>query len=241
MGDPRFLLLQARHDDDPMREQERRCFAGKLEVDPERIVCWDLLKGPPVFSVVAEHEILMMGGSGDFLVSERDLPQFSGLLALLVDVTERGYPMFASCFGFQCLVEALGGEIIYDPERTEVGTYDLTLTPEGEADPLLGHLPARFAAQMGRKDRARKLPPGAVHLASSESCPYQAFRLEGKPIWATQFHPELSCEENRERFIKYVANYEGFANNETATATLERFADSPHTADLLPRFVDLVL
>ncbi len=235
----RFLLLQARHPDDPMREQEQRCFADKLSVEPRRIVCWDLLKGPPAFSVVAGYDVLMIGGSGDFLVSERDLPQFSALLALLVEVTERSFPTFASCFGFQCMVEALGGEIIYDPERTEVGTYELTLTQAGQADPLTGYLPERFAAQMGRKDRARRLPSGAIHLASSELCPYQAFRMVGKPIWATQFHPEMNRAENRERFETYLEGYKNLADSD-AEATLERFAESPHTSGMLSRFMEIV-
>ncbi len=239
MGDPRYLLLQARHPDDPMRSQEVACFARRLSVAPEKIVGWDLLKGPPAVSVVQEHDFLLIGGSGDFLVSERDLPQFSALLALLEDVADVGHPTFASCFGFQCMVEALGGEIVYDPDQAEVGTYDLALTPEGRSDALLGELPERFAAQMGRKDRARKLPPGTVHLASSERCPYQAFRLEDKPIWATQFHPEMSGDENRERFVTYLANYAAVTGD--TQETLELFTDSPHTLDMLGRFVELVL
>lgn len=240
MGEFRYLLLQARHDDDPMREQERSCFAARLAVKPEEIVCWDLLRGPPAFSVVAEHDCLMIGGSGDFLVSQRDLPQFSALLSLLEDVVDAGHPTFASCFGFQCMVEALGGEIVYDPDNAEVGTYELTLTEEGSSDALLGSLPSRFAAQMGRKDRARRLPPGAIHLASSERSPYQAFRLADKPIWATQFHPELNGAENRERFVRYVNNYETVVDVDL-DAALARFGDSPYTEDVLRRFVDLVL
>ena len=235
-----FLLLQARYEDDPMRDQELRAFAGKLNVEPGRITCWDLLKGPPAFSVVAGYDALLMGGSGDFLVSQRDLPQFSAMLGLLADITESGHPTFASCFGFQCMVQALGGEIVYDPERTEVGTYELTLTEEGRSDVLLGNLPERFSAQMGRKDRAHRLPEEAVHLASSQLCPYQAFKIDGKPIWATQFHPELSGAENRERYSRYVSNYEAHVDDATREETLSRFGDSPHTEGLLTHFVELV-
>ncbi len=241
MSRVRYLLLQARHSDDPMREQERRCFAVRLSVDPEQITCWDLLKGPPAPSIVGEYDVLLMGGSGDFLVSQRDLPQFSALLSLLANVTADGHPTFASCFGFQCMVEALGGEIVFDPATTEVGTYELTLTPEGRADALLGGLPDRFAAQMGRKDRARKLPPGAIHLASSERCPFQAFRVADKPIWATQFHPEMTGDQNRERFVKYLSNYESFVEGGDSEAALERFGESPYTAGMLSRFVELAL
>lgn len=235
-----FLLLQARHDGDPMREQEQDCFANKIGVEPDQIACWDLLMGPPAFSIVSSYDILMMGGSGDYLVSQRDLPQFSAMLALLVEVVDRGYPTFASCFGFQCMVEALGGQIVYDPANTEVGTYELTLTPEGTEDPVLGRLPRRFDAQMGRKDRAEKLPEGVVHLATSERCPYQAFRIPDKPIWATQFHPELSCDENRERYVRYVSNYEHHVDDATRKETLKRFQPSPHTGGMLGRFVELV-
>lgn len=240
MDELRFLLLQARHPDDPMREQEHLAFAGKLGVDREQIVGWDLLKGPPAFSVVAAHDIFMMGGSGDFLVSQRDLPQFSALLDLLSRVTEEGFPTFASCFGFQCMVEALGGEIVYDAEATEVGTHELWLTDAGRDDPLLCSLPDHFPAQMGRKDRATRLPEGTTHLASSRRCPYQAFRVDGKPIWATQFHPELSGEENRERYVRYLNNYEAHVGKETQDEVLDSFRPTPETESMLPKFVEVV-
>ena len=41
-------------------------------------------------------------------------------------------------------------------------------------------------------DSITKLPPGAVHLATSESCRVQAFRL-GATAWGVQFHPEASA------------------------------------------------
>lgn len=240
MKDLRFLLLQARHADDPMRQQEHMAFTSRLGTDPEQIVCWDLLKGPPAFSLVASYDVLMMGGSGDFLVSDKDLPQFSAVLELLREVADRAHPTFASCFGFQCMVEALGGEIVYDAERTEVGTHELTLTHAGRDDPLLGGLPRSFLAQMGRKDRATRLPEEAVHLASSERCPYQAFRLPGKPVWATQFHPELSGDENRERYIRYLNNYEQHVREELHEDDMDRFRPSPETEAMLPKFIELV-
>ncbi len=113
----------------------------------------------------------MVGGSGDYYVSNRTLPHFESQLEFLSEVVERGYPMFASCFGFQILVAALGGEVTYDPESMEVGTYRLTVSEEGRRDPLMGRLPESFEAQMGRKDRALRLPGGVVNLASSELQP----------------------------------------------------------------------
>ena len=156
--EPRILLLQARKPDDPMKAQEVSCFSRRTGLALEKIVSHDLLDGPPTLDRARQFDALMVGGSGEFLVSERDLPEFDRLLDFLRRLVDHGMPTFASCFGFQCMVEALGGEIIHDPEAIEVGTYDLWLTEEGAADPLLGRLPERFLAQMGRKDRARLLP-----------------------------------------------------------------------------------
>jgi GMP synthase (glutamine-hydrolysing) len=119
-----------------------------------------------------------------------------------------------------------------------VGTFDLELTDEGQADPLLGTLPARFEAQLGHNDRAASLPDGVVHLASSRLCAYQALRIPGKPIWATQFHPELDRETNLDRYRRYRANY-GVRVAENATAE-DVFRESPESSGLLKDFLDLV-
>ena len=42
------------------------------------------------------------------------------------------------------------------------------------------------------KDSITMLPPGAVHLATSEACRVQAFRV-GAAAWGVQFHPEASA------------------------------------------------
>ncbi len=196
---PKILLLQAPNHGDLAKSEERQSFAEKAGLDIEQIVPHDLLSGPPSLQKVGRYDALMVGGSGDYYVSKQNLPGFAGLMELLREVVARGQPTFASCFGFQLLVKALGGEIIYDAAETEVGTYQLALTQAGQQDELLGPLPRQFLAQLGRKDRASRLPEESVHLASSERCPFQALRISGKPIWATQFHPELSGEENLAR------------------------------------------
>ena len=40
---------------------------------------------------------------------------------------------------------------------------------------------------MGHHDRVSVLPDGAVELARNDTAPYQAFRLDGLPIYGTQF------------------------------------------------------
>ena len=236
----RILLLQARAEDDPMKEEEVLSFAEKSGLPPEQFLQHDLLTGPPELSRVLDLDAMMVGGSGDYYVSKRNLPAFDELLELLAEVVAAGHPTFASCFGFQLLTVALGGEIVHDPSSTEVGTFELVLTAAGEKDPLLGSLPPRFMAQLGRKDRAARLPEGVSNLASSELNPHQAFRVPGQPVWATQFHPELAAETNRLRFLRYLDGYSMHMTPEERREALERFKESPETARLLPAFLQLV-
>ncbi len=236
----KILLLQARHADDPVRAEERQSFADKTGLDPERIVPHDLLAGSPDINQARRHDAVMVGGSGDFSISNGDLPHLEGHLEFLRELVDQGHPLFASCFGFHLLVEALGGQIVHDPANTEVGTYDLELTAAGRRDPLFGVLPPKFAAQMGRKDRAGRLPEGLPNLARSQRNPHQAFRIPGKPMWATQFHPELDATTNLGRFKRYLKGYSEHLSPEERQERLRCFHGSPETERLLPRFLQLV-
>jgi GMP synthase (glutamine-hydrolysing) len=236
----KILLLQARHADDLARVEERQSFADHAGLALEQIEPFDLLSGPPALAQIRHFDALMIGGSGSFSVSQNNLPGQEALLDVLAEVVAVGQPTFASCFGFHLLVEALGGEVVYDPTRMEVGTYELALAEDGRADELFRALPPRFLAQLGHKDRASRLPEGVVNLAASDLSPYQAFRVPDRPIWATQFHPELSGPENLLRFHRYTDEYAAIYGPAELQAVLDRFADSPETDALIRRFLDVV-
>ena len=236
----KFLLLQARDPDDAAKIEERHSFAEKMGLHVEQLIPYDILSQAPTWQDVQSYDALLIGGSGDYYVSKRNLPHMTASMDFLQTVSSRGKPMFASCFGFQPLVQALGGEVIYDPDNMEVGTYTLTLSQAGETDELLGALPSQFKAQLGHKDRASTLPAEAIHLAGSARCPFQALRIKGQPIWATQFHPELSGAENRARFDQYRAGYGSVMNEVEQQKTLDGFQDSPEATGLLRQFVELV-
>lgn len=236
----KILLLQARHGHDPALSEERQSFAEKAGLSEVSIVPHDLLSGAPKLDMVLKHDALMVGGSGEYYVSKQNLPGHERVLELLSEVVAIGHPTFASCFGFQLLVTALGGLIRYDPASMEVGTYTLVLTEAGREDELFGYLPDSFRAQMGHKDKAETLPPGVINLASSRNARYQALRVPGKPIWASQFHPELTGQENLERFHRYLDGYAAQLSAAEMQEALDNFGDSPETVELIPRFLKLV-
>ncbi len=236
-----ILLLQARDPGDPAKTEEVRSFAAHSDLETSQVIPWDLLEGPPTLRQIRRYDALMVGGAGDYYVSKANLPHFDALLNCLREVSDVGFPTFASCFGFQCLVVALGGEIVFDGENTEVGTYPVTLNKSGRRDELFSSLPTVFNAQLGRKDRAVGPIAGTLSLAASEACPVQALRLPGKPIWASQFHPELDRMTNRGRFEMYLEGYASVMSPEEQQATLDSFRDSPEANSLLMRFLKLVL
>jgi len=236
----RVLLLQARTPGDPARAHEVACFARASGLPAERFTTWDLLDGPPSAAALEAHDAVMVGGAGDFLVSAGDLPHFEPILDGLRELVAEGTPTFASCFGYQLLVHALGGEVSYDPARAEVGTFELGLTDEGRDDPLFGSLPGRFPAQLGHKDRALRHPAGVPNLAGSERSPYQALRVPGAPIWATQFHPELRAEDNVWRYNTYLREYGGADDPVARQRVIDSHRPSPEATDLLRRFLELI-
>ena len=223
-----------------MKEHELECFVSHTGLPSERVEPYDLHRGPPSWEHVRSFDALMVGGAGEYYVSKRNVPQFEGLLDLLRRVVDVGHPTYASCFGYQCLVSALGGEVVFDPDRTEVGTYDLELTDHGRADELFGLLPRTFAAQLGHKDRARAEPPGTWNLAASERCPHQALRVPEKPVWGSQFHPELDRRRNLDRFRHYLDGYAAHLSEAECAERERAFRESSETAQLLSGFLDVV-
>lgn len=233
-------MLQAREAGDPMAKHERVCFADALGVDSASVVGHDLLAGPPTDADLALHPLLLVGGSGKYSTLDEGEVWLRRFFDFLADVViPRRVPTFASCFGFQALVRAGGGSMIRDPANAEVGTFEITLTDAGVADPLTGSYAPSFLAQLGHKDRADRLPAGMVHLGSSERAPFQAARVEGTSIVATQFHPELDRTGNAYRYEAYMDAYAG-SSADNVDEVLAGMRETPEATSLLPRWVDEV-
>jgi len=240
MTHPRFRLLQAREADEPVRAEEHAAFADKLGLPLDHIIAHDLLTEPVSYRAVTEGvDAVLVGGSGRFGIND-DAAWLRPFVEVLGELAAHDFPTFASCFGFQGLVVALGEPVAYDPEGSEVGTFDVALCDGADTDPVFGALPRRFAAQMGHKDCARALPASAVHLVASERCAYQALRL-GSRVYATQFHPELSCDDNKLRFQRYYREYSEAFGEEGARSILDAFRPSPEATSVLRRFADRIV
>jgi GMP synthase-like glutamine amidotransferase len=96
-------------------------------------------------------------------------------------------PVLGICLGGQLLADALGGRATAR-SRGERGVRRISLSREGECDPLFAGLPNPFVSFQWHYD-SFDLPASAIHLASTGTCPGQAFRCQN--AYGLQFHPEV--------------------------------------------------
>jgi GMP synthase (glutamine-hydrolysing) len=99
-----------------------------------------------------------------------------------------GVPVFGICYGFQLMVQGLGGTV----RRTGAAEYgattlDITAAPGG----LLDGLPARQRVWMSHGDTCVAGPPGFEVTASTGATPVAVIEDAGRKLFGVQFHPEV--------------------------------------------------
>lgn len=117
----------------------------------------------------------------------------------------RGLPFLGICLGGQLLARALGAVVARG--RPEAGLHDVFLTDAADHDPLFAGLPRRLQV-FGWHEDSVDLARGAVPLAGSIECTYQAFRF-GAAVYGLQFHPEVGAEHVAR--WREVPGYKGLA------------------------------
>jgi len=233
----RLVLFQIRVAITPLK-QEQSCFIERCRVARKQFNFINIVDTPNVRWKDVEHaHAVFIGGAGAFSV--KDDHRFTKALGDLVhEIIERHRPLFGACWGHQFLVKATGGMVVEDPEQEEIGTYSLDLTDDGIRDPLFSEFPPSFWAQLGHKDSATKLGPGWRELAFSARSRNQAIRLEGKPVYGTQFHSELNEERLRERLLVYLDDYIG-GDQEEFEKIIRGLRPSIDADRMMARFLEL--
>ena len=234
----RFLLLQIRDDDDPMRGQEVACFARALGITPQQLNVFDLLSAELQPRTLSETDVIIVGGSGGYSATD-DAAWLHRSLGSLLRAFDTGKPVFASCWGFQAMARALGGSVeTKQPPQAEMGSYELSVTDAGRQDALFAALGPTFQAQLGHEDCVVRLPEGAILLASSAHVENQAYTFPDRPVYCTQFHPELRRSDLLQRAQAYPHYVERVAGTPFATFC-ETVVDTRAAEQLLTRFVSL--
>ena len=100
-------------------------------------------------------------------------------------------PLLGICYGMQTLAEQMGGQVI-SSDNKEFGHAEVLL----KADSLLfKNLEQTLNVWMSHGDQVQDLPDNFSLIASTESAPIAAMQHQTKPIFALQFHPEVTHTE----------------------------------------------
>jgi GMP synthase (glutamine-hydrolysing) len=236
-----FLLLSSRAEPEAA-EEEYAAFLSAAGLDPSGLHRVRLeAEALPELDLDAYSGILLGGGPFNSSDPPEAKPPVqhrveADLRRLLDRLVERDFPFLGACYGVGTLGVHQGGVI----DRTyaePIGSVTVSLTAEGLADPVLAGMPPHFDAFVGHKEACTVLPPTAVLLAGSATCPVQMFRVR-QNLYATQFHPELDRAGiiTRARVYQHAGYFppheldELVARLDTAVVT--------ETARILANFVD---
>jgi GMP synthase (glutamine-hydrolysing) len=133
---------------------------------------------------------------GPMNVYEEDkFPFLKAENSFLKEIVAKEIPFLGICLGGQLLAKACGAQVSKSSEK-EVGWGTVKLTSAAKQDELFRNLPHKLPVYQWHEDTFA-LPEGAVHLASSEGCPHQAFRI-GNDAYGLQFHSEVTSDMERE-------------------------------------------
>jgi GMP synthase-like glutamine amidotransferase len=141
----------------------------------------------------SEYETLVIMG-GHMSANDLHIPYIKDEIELAKIFMEQDKKVLGVCLGAQIMAKALGAKV-YKGTQKEIGWYDIVLTPEGIADPLMNRLkffPDKNIAKVIQwHGETFDLPIGAVRLASSELYANQAFKYVNN-AYAFQFHIEVT-------------------------------------------------
>lgn len=130
--------------------------------------------------------LIFMGG---VMSVNDDLPFIDTETQAIRRAAAAGQPVLGICLGAQLIAKAMGARV-YRNRVKEIGWFDVHWSDAARHDAL-------FAGMDGPETMLEwhgetfDLPPGATHLAWSEHCRHQAFRL-GANVYGMQFHLEAT-------------------------------------------------
>jgi GMP synthase (glutamine-hydrolysing) len=235
----RMLILQMRPEDEAA-DSEFQAILRVGGLSPDEVHHVRLDQGIPEIDIDDYYAIIAGGSPFDISMDQKEKSQVQKDIEAFYDalfdyVVPRDVPFFGACSGNGLLGKYCGVRIskkYFEP----IGSVEIEVTEEGAKDPLLKGLPRTFLALVGHKEACDTIPPGAVLLGTSGTCPVQMFRVK-KNIYASQFHPEADANEFILR-IKTYKNHGYFPQEEMdGLITAIRQIKTPISNEILKRFV----
>ena len=112
-------------------------------------------------------------------------------------IFDLGIPVLGICYGMQTLAEQMGGHVI-SADKKEFGHSELEIVSDSV---LFQELDKQINVWMSHGDQVQDLPDDFNLLASTPTAPIAAMQHKTLPIYAIQFHPEVTHTENGKRIL----------------------------------------
>ena len=109
-----------------------------------------------------------------------------------------GIPVLGICYGMQITCLSLGGKVDAAPSR-EYGRAICQVTDNAD---LLADVPAEMQVWMSHGDQVVQVSDDFVSLARTNTCPIAAIRHKTLPLYAIQFHPEVTHTPHGKTILK---------------------------------------
>ena len=122
-----------------------------------------------------------------------------GAPALDPTLLAAGVPVFGMCYGFQSMVQALGGEVSHTEGR-EYGKTTATLTDPTST--LFSGQPQEQTVWMSHGDSVTQAPAGVRVTGRTEHTPVAAIEDDERRLYGVQWHPEVLHSEYGQRVLE---------------------------------------
>ncbi len=145
-----------------------------------------------VMDLLARKPAAVILSGGPSSVYEDGAPQVDARLL------KAGVPVLGICYGFQAMVQSLGGRV----ERGgsgEFGATDATVDPSSR---LFDGMDASQRVWMSHRDGVVSLPPGFRATASTAGAPIAAFESDDARLCGVQWHPEVLHTAQGQRMLE---------------------------------------
>jgi len=135
--------------------------------------------------------LLIMGGPMN-IYEYRNHPWLPAEKRFIKRAIDSGKIVLGICLGAQLIADVLGARIYQNPTM-EIGWFPVRFNAARHAIPAMRNFHDPLTVLHWHGDTF-DLPPGVVHLATSEACANQAFAL-GNRVIGLQFHIEMDAPD----------------------------------------------
>ena len=152
------------------------------EIVPSHLTAAEMLAKNP--------KAIILSGGPSSVYADGAPPAPAGLLGA-------GVPILGLCYGFQLIVDGLGGTVAH----TGIREYGATTLQTTGSSTLLAGTPSTQRVWMSHGDTATQAPPGFTVTAKTEATPVAAVECPERNLYGVQFHPEVMHTEHGQRIL----------------------------------------